>query len=849
MTTEETFLSDFFIHNPGELSKEALMTEFTARQELLDEIMEIIAQNQPGEAQQHLLIIGPRGMGKTTLLWAISYTLEDHTELGKEWLPILFSEENYGIGDLADFWLESIRHLEEILGSFQDSAAELLEENLEDLAQQAQDRFFYILDQQGKRALLLLDNVNEIFSAIVNEQEAHQLRATLTSESRVMLVGTSSSYFSQTTHPDHPFYDAFRYFHLERFRQKEMDQVLRTLADYRKDQKVLDILEHEPERVHALRILTGGNPRLTKMVYRLLREGGPEGIKQDLQRLLDECTPYFKHRIESLNPTMRRVFDAIARQWDPTTVGELTGRLRKPSNYVSTQIRRLVEEGFIEEVGGTEKKKTYQVAERFYNIYYLMRYSRTGRSRLGWLVGFMRVFYTLEDYRKWSRKMEKEARQFKGTSKCEERLAFLSTMASATENVGMRQEILDQTVRVSLDTIGLKSLSRLLDRSLQKEMGANFNILDFMSQLSIEQQKSIGYEPNNSRWWYNITYPLREKGYYTLAEQAYRKAIELNSKYATPWNDLGNVLQYHFSRYGESEQAYRKAIELDSKYSSPWNGLGTLLQVHLSRYEESEQAYRKAIELDSKYSYPWNGLGNLLQSHLSRYEESEQAYHKAIELDSKLAVPWNGLGNLLQSHLSRYEESEQAYHKAIELDSKFAFPWNNLGDLLQDYFSRYEESEQAYRKAIELDSEFYFPYSGLAEVLQRLGRNQQESISLSIQGVSLEPEYGFGRKIFLEFCAEIPEPWIEVLPSVLQFLHSKKGEEEKKVHQFALDGLMKLVGFGKGELVKNVIEESKTRELFEPLLTALDVQKDPELLHKMAPERRELVVEVMAALR
>ena len=76
--------------------------------------------------------------------------------------------------------------------------------------------------------------------------------------------------------------------------------------------------------------------------------------------------------------------------------------------------------------------------------------------------------------------------------------------------------------------------------------------------------------------------------------------------------------RHHLGRYEEAEQAYRHACELDPKFASPWNGLGNLLKNHLGRYEEAEQAYRHACELDPKDASPWNGLGNLLMDCLGQ---------------------------------------------------------------------------------------------------------------------------------------------------------------------------------------------------------------------------------------
>ena len=40
-----------------------------------------------------------------------------------------------------------------------------------------------------------------------------------------------------------------------------------------------------------------------------------------------------------------------------------------------------------------ETRGRYEVSDRFYNIYYLLRFSRSGRARLERLVGFLHQFY------------------------------------------------------------------------------------------------------------------------------------------------------------------------------------------------------------------------------------------------------------------------------------------------------------------------------------------------------------------------------------------------------------------------------------------------------------------------
>ena len=58
------------VYNPDLLSKEELLAQFVARCDLLDHLM---ADLRRRDFEQHQLIVGHRGMGKTTLLRRIRF--------------------------------------------------------------------------------------------------------------------------------------------------------------------------------------------------------------------------------------------------------------------------------------------------------------------------------------------------------------------------------------------------------------------------------------------------------------------------------------------------------------------------------------------------------------------------------------------------------------------------------------------------------------------------------------------------------------------------------------------------------------------------------------------------------
>jgi tetratricopeptide (TPR) repeat protein len=70
------------------------------------------------------------------------------------------------------------------------------------------------------------------------------------------------------------------------------------------------------------------------------------------------------------------------------------------------------------------------------------------------------------------------------------------------------------------------------------------------------------------------------KEYYEKAEKALLRAIQISSKEAVAYNELG-LLYRKTGRFDESKKAYRQAIALDSDYTMPYLNMGILCDIYL----------------------------------------------------------------------------------------------------------------------------------------------------------------------------------------------------------------------------------------------------------------------------
>ena len=98
--------------NPGTLqSDEDVTRQFAVRQAKLEIVLEVLRGNVDSPSCQHVLIVVPRGRGKTMLLARVAAELRTDRALAERLLPVRFMEESQEIFTLADFWLDTLFHL------------------------------------------------------------------------------------------------------------------------------------------------------------------------------------------------------------------------------------------------------------------------------------------------------------------------------------------------------------------------------------------------------------------------------------------------------------------------------------------------------------------------------------------------------------------------------------------------------------------------------------------------------------------------------------------------------------------------------------------------------------------
>ena len=556
---EETLPKAVFImirqrlYNPAQLTPDELKASFVARGDTLAELLRLLANQTPGRPCQHMMLIGPRGMGKTTLGLRFLHAILEAPDLAMGWQPVPFYEESYDIGDLADFWLAALRHLTRATDDpvWADTADALVKDHRdhERLAAYALAALMDYCQSSGKRLLLFVENLDGILTQLRGDREAHALRAHLIERPEILVLGSANTVFDAIRGHGRPLYEFFRLFFLHGIGAEETGRLLDMLAGREGRPDIQQALNLERGRLETLRRLTGGNPRLLVLACRMLIESPLGSAFEDLEQLIDEQTPYFKARIEELPIQARKVFHCLADGWKPMLAKEVADTAQLTSSHASAQIKQLVEKGYAREVHLPEAKRTrYEVRDRFYNIYYLLRFSPTNRNRLERLVTFLHDMFGMTGMRRMYPTF----------------LETLRTDRSRTGDLSDWIEIMAGYVAADTDFQGREDWRRKALELARDLIGPNTPVAESIQRVFTAQYPTI---QSNIDEWMQSGRELLKSDNYIDAERAYRKAVDLQPDNLVARIMLGLALNFrghHKDSCSEFDHVLENAPQDDS---------------------------------------------------------------------------------------------------------------------------------------------------------------------------------------------------------------------------------------------------------------------------------------------
>lgn len=777
-------LPSFAVYNPDLLDRDALVSLFVARLPLLERLIDDLRRDDGTGASQHQLLIGSRGMGKTTLLRRIAYAVQDEAGLSGRWLPLVFPEEQYNIARLSDLWVNCLDALGDVLEDRdRDADAERLDAQIAGLPSDDEGRrageALALLERWAhalsRRFVLLIDNIDLVLERLKKSDWA--IREVLSSARHLKVIGASAVVLESTFQYDAAFYDFFRIHELRGLDEIEARAVMENLARIRNTPAVIEKLTHDPGRFRTLHTLTGGNPRTLVLLYNVLALDSETDVYRNLEQLLDLCTPLYKARFEALPAQAQQVVDALALRWDPALAADLAGDTRLEVNAVSSQLNRLAQQGIVEKAEiPPGVRNGFQISERFFNIWYLMRASRRVRRRLVWLVEFLKLFYGGSEFQARAKRfVHREASADDLLCQREAEVAF--AYANGVD---------DKQLKAALE---VRALELLLTQNKERQeldklfdfQGDDASLKPIADRIAAWKQLRSQVFSTRIRWPKGVTakdfWDLLSGDEFRSFNEKARRASELPARGAAEIRKFVDDLKSTKERADRSKTMAKERLALRLALQKgimreAWDveaaqaasdRLGTRLVMLALIWLglRKEISYEERFKLLQTVAYAFVGPGEwacaaralssggeeilirrFLESYSPRPRDPEfwgQAVHflegsehataaeavlraglKFLPEDAGL---WNNLSVVLGRDQQRFAEAEAAAKTALKLDESLVFARTNLGNTLMMQ-GRFEEAFEIFKNVNSLEPERAGNWRNQAECLRRMGRFQ-----------------------------------------------------------------------------------------------------------------------------
>jgi len=766
------------LYNPQLQDADTVEKLFVVRQKQFELLLSKILQEKENSIPQHHLIIGQRGMGKTMLLKRIEVELHKE-QYRRRFIPLLYHEEQYNVKDLAVFWLNTLDALADSLQSEKDQSQTVtnIDKTIRELSRKpaeivSEEAYKYLMDiccNLHRRPVLLIDNIGLIFGRLDNGKETKTeqwaLRKLLSENGAPIIVSGGVTLIDNVNNYGMPFYDSFQIQQLYKLDYEEFKKLLLNLATVtNSDKTIFDSIQRNSSRQESLLELTGGSPRLTVMLFEQISKGFSSNIYDDLEKLADSITPLYKARFEELPAQQQIIIDAIALNWDAISLNELSIATRMQNNQLSPQLRRLVNDGWIETTSAYKAKgNAYFISERFFNIYYLIRNSsRRHKDKVYCLSRFLECFYGKEDLEYISDTLLKQS--INSFEHMRLFLALSSVQALESDRREKMQEKVFEAFSTNEELCNEFDFSEIYFLSKGSSLLNSKHYNDAIDCFN----KVINTNNDEKCAWCLKGESLRELKKYDDALVCADEFVTNFPNEACAWVAKGGLL-FEMERFDDALLCLNKAIEIDVKNDLAWKRKGEILKkmkryddaiecfdeanilnpkdlcikcnkafalIGQQRFEEAIACFPDGVESDCTCEYFWNMKGGALFS-LEQYEEAAVCYSEAIKLDPRNEEAWLW-NSLCLYRMGKYKDAVDSCDKVIDINISNAVAWFGKGNCLTD-MQQYNEAVACYNEAIKLNPDVSFFWSEKGYTLVNL-QYFEEAIDCLDRAIELYPK-------------------------------------------------------------------------------------------------------------
>lgn len=380
-------------YTPSNTDPRLLKRVFVQREQLLARIVDRLTVSMTTGDKHHLMLVGPRGSGKTHLVTLAHWELIQDASL-RDKMRIAWLGEDDTFSGLIHFAFGIARAL---ANEYPDEFPEDFKSPVRGLSHD--DAALTVLNTviknlKNRNLLLITENLNQTFQGLGDEGQ-QKLRAFLQETRRIATLVSTQQLFDAVTSRDKPFFGFFDILHLEPLGVDDAQQLILNIAREQGRKDLVEFLQSNKARyrIRALHHLAGGNHRMYVLLAEFLTQDKLDDLVSAFENLAEEMTPYFQERMRSLPDQQRQLVQSLCDAQGAMTVKQLAEETFIAEGNCSKQLGNLKAKAYVRsEKRG--KETYYDMAEPLMRLCLEVKNQRGRPLRL--VASFLKAWFPEE---------------------------------------------------------------------------------------------------------------------------------------------------------------------------------------------------------------------------------------------------------------------------------------------------------------------------------------------------------------------------------------------------------------------------------------------------------------------
>ena len=386
-------------YSPGNMDRQSLETLFVGRDDLMEDMLARVTKSVLGKGKHYVLLVGPRGSGKTHFLALARHRLMDRFAAANAQRKVVVAplkEEERGVASFLDLVVRILRAIADQVSGLDAEIAAIYEKFPKDAPEAEAFALARLRHHtRGKTLLLLCENLVDLFDGLGDEGHK-RWRAAIQEHGNWAILASTPSLFAAITLQSKPFYGFFTVRALERMDFETSLDLLTKKAIHERKTDLAEFLRTPLGRARARAVhhLAAGNHRAYVVLFDFLNRETLDDLVGPLMRMVDDLTPYYQNRMSQLAPAQRKIAEFLCLGGKPQTIKDIATPCLMSQQTAAKQIGELHTAGFVRRTR-VGRNTFCEISDPLMRICVELKNNKTQHFRL--FVEFLRRWFQLDD--------------------------------------------------------------------------------------------------------------------------------------------------------------------------------------------------------------------------------------------------------------------------------------------------------------------------------------------------------------------------------------------------------------------------------------------------------------------